>query len=259
MSDYRANKGMQQIMALDISLSAGKAIDIFKVICGLREPCSFAEISRQVRYPRTVTTRMLATLVHHEMVEKDPETGLYSVSPILLHTVQKALSNDPVLARVNRLMTDIATRTQDTALFMIRSGDKALVMSRVEGAALINVRGSRVGMELPLHCGGAPFALLAFSSDEYIEDYLSRPLKAQTDDTCIDPATLRTRIKETRARGYSVGIGDLFQYVVALGLPIYDGRGQLAGAVSVGNIIQKYPPERIREVGQILTEIAGQY
>lgn len=246
-------------MTADISLSAAKAIIVFKAICHLGAPCSIAQIAGIVGYPRTVTVRMVSTLEHHGFIERSAQSGLYSVSPMMLHFVQKALSSNPVLSRVELIIREIVSQTEDTALFMIRNGDKALVMNRVEGSAPVRVFASEVGMELPLHCGGAPLALLAYSQDAEIESYLSQPLKKRTETTITDPGTIRARIQEVRDKGYSVGNSDLFDYVVAVGAPIFNADGKLAGAVSVGNITQRYTPERVHEVGQILVETIARF
>ncbi len=246
-------------MATDISLSAGKAIVVFKAICDLGAPCSLAQIAAAVGYPRTVTVRMVATLEHHGFIERGAHSGLYSVSPRMLHYVQKALAKNPVLSRVELIMREIVDQTQDTALYMIRNGDVALVMNRMEGSAPVRVFASEVGMELPLHCGGAPLALLAHLPDAEIDDYLSRPLVRRTEATVTEPDAVRARIAKVRQAGFSVGDGDLFEYVVAVGAPIFETDGTLAGAVSVGNIIQRYTPERVQEVGRILVDTIARF
>ncbi|MBY8976773.1 IclR family transcriptional regulator [Rhodobacteraceae bacterium NNCM2] len=243
----------------DISLSAGKAIVVFRAISNFGEPCSVAQIAEVVGYPRTVTNRMVATLMHYELIERSPQTGRFSVSPMMLHVVQKALAKNPVLGRVELVMREIVRETEDTALYMIKSGDAALVINRVEGSAPVRVLASEVGMELPLHCGGAPLVLLSHSPEEEIQGYLSRPLTKRTKSTATDPEEIRKRIADVRRTGYSIGDGDLFDYVVGVGAPIFHDDGKLAGAVSVGNIIQRYTPERAREVGRILVETIARY
>lgn len=246
-------------MTSEISSSASKALTIFTSMCDHGKPCSLAEIVRMVELPRTVTGRMVATLVQHGFLERKGDGALYSVAPRVLHFVHKALNNDPVLTRVDMIMREVISQTGDTALFMIRSEMQALVLRRMEGTAPVRILGSRLGMTLPLHCGGAPFSLLAFSDDDFVEEYLAKPLERRTDATETDPAVLRKRINETRERGYSIGQEDLFEYVIALGAPVHDDNGFLVGAISVGNIAQRYPPERIDEVGQILKTEIGRF
>jgi len=248
-----------KVMRTDISLSAEKAFEVFKALCEAGEPCNLASLVRATGYPRTVTLRMAATLEHCGFVERNHKSGLYTVSPMVLHQVQKGVANNPYFTRIDLIMREVVERTGDAAIHMVRKGDQALVMSRREGSSRLRVLAAEAGMEVPLHCGGAPLALLAFSSDAFIEDYLSTPLEKRTSSTITNPEKLRELIAEFRERRYTVGNGDLFQYFVAVGVPVYDSSGELIGAISVGDIAQKYPPERIREVGRILVEITSRY
>ena len=246
-------------MATDVSLSAGKALEVFRFLCEAERPCSAATIAKETGFPRTVALRMIATLERYDFVERDEETGLLAVNPLVLHQVQKGLLNNPVLSRVDRILQDFAQRTGDGAIYVIPSGDKAVVINRVEGSAEMQVRASEVGMELPLHCGGAPLAILAHSSEAFIENYLASPLVRRTDATVTDPVRLRAIVQTVRENGYAVGNCDLFEFLVAVGAPVFDHRGDLAGAVSVGNIVQRFPPERIKEVGKILVEATRRF
>ena len=135
----------------------------------------------------------------------------------------------------------------------------ALVISRVEGSAPVRVLASEVGMELPLHCGGAPLVLLAHAPEEEVERCLAGPLVRRTAATITDPAAIRARLAEVRRDRYSIGNGDMFDFVVGVGAPVFDAGGKLAGAVSVGNITQRYTPERAREVGRILLDTIAKY
>lgn len=246
-------------MAADISLSAGKAFEVFRALCEAGEPCTLARLVQATGYPRTVTLRMAATLEHYGFAERDPESGLYIVSPMALHQVQKGVAKNPLLSRIDMIMKEVVERTGDAAIHMIRKGNRALVMSRLEGSAPVRVLASEAGMDLPLHCGGAPLALLAFSPEAFIDDYLAGPLERRTTNTTTDPEKLREMIAEFQAQGYTVGNSDLFDYVVAIGVPIYGPSGELAGSISVGNIPQRYPAERIQEVGRILVETTSRY
>jgi DNA-binding IclR family transcriptional regulator len=202
---------------------------------------------------------MAATLEHCGFVERNHKSGLYTVSPMALHQVQKGVANNPYLTRIDLIMREVVERTGDAATHMIRKGNQALVMSRREGSSSLRVLAAEAGMEVPLHCGGAPLALVAFSSDAVIEDYLSRPLEKRTSSTTTNPEKLRELIAEFREQRYTVGNGDLFQYFVAVGVPVYGSAGDLIGAISVGDIAENYPADSFQEVGRILVEITSQY
>lgn len=243
----------------DISLSAVKAFEVFKVLCETGEPCTLTKLVQATGYPRTVTLRMVTTLEHCGFVERNHKSGLYAVSPMALHQVQKGVATSPYFTRIDLIMREVVKRTGDAAIHMVRKGNQALVMSRLEGSAPLRVLAAEAGMELPLHCGGAPLALLAFSSEVFIDDYLSRPLERRTNSTTTNPEKLRKMIMEFREQRYTVGNSDLFQYFVAIGVPIYGSDGDLIGAISVGDIAQQYPPERIQEIGRVLVDITSRF
>jgi DNA-binding IclR family transcriptional regulator len=257
MSDNRIEFNVVGFMGTEISLSASKAMTIFTLMCDHGGPCSIAELVRLTGYSRTVVNRMIATLVHHCFIERKEDTGHYVVDPRALHLVSKALSRDPLLNRVDLIMRRIANRTGDNVLFMIRQNSHGLVIRRAEGVSHVQVYGSQVGMNLPLHCGGAPIVLLAYSEPAFVEDYLSQPLDKRTPKTCTDPGKIREVLEQIRAQGFAISDEDLFEYVVAVGAPVFEDHGRLVGAISVGNISQRYTPERIEEVRNILIEEIG--
>ncbi|MAQ45992.1 MAG: hypothetical protein CL812_09065 [Confluentimicrobium sp.] len=246
-------------MKAEISLSAGKALEIFRVLCETGQPSSIAAISKATGYPRTVAVRMIATLEYYGFLERDAETGQFSVSPLVLHQVQKGLLNSPIFTRVDMIMQEVVKCTGASVIYVIPSGNRALVMNRVEGSSTMKILTSQVGMELPLHCGGAPLAILAHSDEAFIESYLAGPLESRTKASMTDPAKIRQMLADIRARGYAVGQEDLFDYLVAVGVPIFGPRGELTGAISTGDISQKCPPERVAQLGRILVEISRSF
>jgi len=61
-----------------------------------------------------------------------------------------------------------------------------------------------VGHNFPLHCGSKGHVLLSYAGDEFIDEYLSRPLTALTSETITDPAALRDRLIRVRTQGYAI-------------------------------------------------------
>tara|TARA_R110002110_G_scaffold9321_4_gene45979 strand:+ start:8095 stop:8703 length:609 start_codon:yes stop_codon:yes gene_type:complete len=200
---------------------------------------------------------MVATLELYNLVDRDLDTGYYSVSPRALHQVQKGLANNACCTRADLIMQEVAKRTGDSVIYVIPDGNRGLVLGRTEGSSEMKIVTSKVGMELPLHCGAAPLAILAYSSPDFIDEYLREPLVKCTKSTMTQPKEIRETLVRIREQGFAVGREDLFDHLVSVGVPIFGPRGQLMGSISVGNISQKYPPERINEVGKILIEITA--
>lgn len=262
-SDRRPQVGRPRKNAGDSAVDRGqsqtvqKAVAVLHAVAGAENGCTLTDIARSMGMPTTVCHRLLATLDHERFVERDELTGRYRLGLRFVELARRAQRQHPISLSTINLMRDLSCETNDVILLMVEDRGEALCVDRVEGRAPVIVAGSQIGARLPLHCGGAPFAILAFSSDEFVESVLARPLSQRTARTMVDPLAVRARIAEARERGYTVGDEDLFEYVVAVGAPIFGAGGRMLGALSVGGIKPRYDGKRIRQVGTRLGDAAA--
>lgn len=241
----------------DISLSIVKAASILREVGSSKEGRALMEIVAGTGISTTVCFRMLATLERERFVEKDEASGRYKLGLGLIGLARHSLHQQVIVSLTAKMMADAARDLSDVALLMVPDGDRALCIDRKEGDAPIISLGTTIGSRPPLHCGGGPFAILAFSPDEFVDEYLSRPLEKPTPHSFIAPKKIRARIQEARARGYTVGDEDLFEHVVAIGVPIFGPNGALLGSMSVGGVKPRFSEKRIKEVGDWLRRAAS--
>lgn len=238
----------------DLNLSVQKATTLLRLISQSRGGCTLTELCERSGLALTVCHRLLATLEFEGLIERGHQTGKFNLGAGLIGLAGRALHSSSIQATILATLEGVVQETHDSGLLMVTDRSEAVCVARVEADNPTNVIGTRIGSRAPLHCGGAPFAILAFSPDEAIEAYLSRTLERRTEKTVVDPAEIRARIEVTRRRGYAVGDEDLFPYIVAIGVPVFEPGGRLFGAVSVGHLKQKYDRHRIAEVGALLRD-----
>ncbi len=237
----------------DLSLSVLKASRVLRLVGDQEDGCTLTEVAKATKLGTTVCHRILATLEHERLVDKDSSTGRFRLGLGILAMAHKVQSNHPLSRGAVRLVADAVRHTEDIALLMVKDGDGVICIDRKEGPFPVRSSGTQIGTRLPMHCGGAPLALLAFSSDEFIDWYLANHvLDKRTDKTITEPALIRQEIARVRRRGYTVGNQDLFEYVVAIGVPLFAPDGSLLGSLSIGGVEQRYTPKRIKEVGEWL-------
>lgn len=241
----------------DLSQTVRKAVSVLQAVAAGEAGSTLTDVARALGVSTSVCHRLLATLDHEQLVERDEATGRYRLGLRFVELARRAQRQHPISLSTINLMHELSRETDDVILLMVENRGEALCVDRVEGRAPVIVAGSQIGSRLPLHCGGAPFAILAFSDDAFIDEVLSRPLAKRTPRTTIDPTAVRQRIADTRARGFAIGDEDLFEYVVAVGAPIYGAGGQMLGAISVGGIKPRYDATRVLEVGAKLRAAAA--
>lgn len=240
----------------DTSHSIVKAAGILREVGAAKEGRTLMEVVAATGLSTTVCFRMLSTLERERFLEKDGSTGRYTLGLGLIGLARLSLQQQVISQLTTRMMADAARELNDVALLMVPDGDRALCIDRKEGNTAIITSGTNIGSRPPLHCGGGPFAILAFSPESFIDEYLDRPLEKPTSRSVIDPKKIRARIKEAKELGYTVGNEDLFEHVVAIGVPIFGPTGTLLGSISIGGVKPRYDDKRIREAGQWLRKAA---
>lgn len=241
------------------SLSVQKAIAVLELIGEANAPLSVTRIVAGTGLGKTTVLRILATLNSNRFIEREGPSGGYLLGANVIALARSALRQNPLLLRGRPVIEEIVALTGDIGLLMTLDKNLSLCLERRVGTSPIATLGTEVGTRSPIHAGGGPFALLAFSDDDFIDEYLSQPLQKLTTRTVVDPVSIRERIAEARERGFTIGREDLFEYVVAIGVPIRSTRGELLGSLSVGSINHRYPAERCLEVGRHLVEISTKH
>jgi DNA-binding IclR family transcriptional regulator len=250
---------MKQPTSSEQSLSVLKAITVLNLIGAADAPLSVTEIVAATKLGKTAVLRILATLNTERFIERDAGSGRYRLGSSFIALAQEALRQNPLILRARPVIEEIVDLTGNGGLLMTLDRGMSLCIERRDGSSTITTLGTDIGTRSPIHGGGGPFALLAFSSDAFIEEYLARPLQRMTPRTVIDPEQVRDRIAEARERGFTVGEEDLFEYIVAIGIPIHGVSGELLGSLSIGGINHQFPHERCLEVGRQLVGISAKH
>ena len=233
------------------SLMVRKAVAVLRLFGEGAEPLGLNDVVRATGYSKTVCHRLLATLVSERFLIQSEKNSRYAMGPDLTALLQSEGRHAGLLIASDDIMAEMARETGDVITLYVAEGINAVCIARHDGDYNVRATGVHVGGRLPIHCGGGPMALLSFSSQKLREQLLNAPLARPTPQTETDPDRLRALIEQVRERGYAVGDEDLFEYVVAVGAPIF--RDQLlVGSLSVGGIKPRYDAQRIKEVAQII-------
>lgn len=132
-----------------------------------------------------------------------------------------------------------------------------MCIDRMDGDYPVKAAGVEIGGLLPIHTGGAPFAMLSHVPDEAINALLMQPLPPGTARSDADPDSIRRRIKEVRRTGYAVGDEDAIEFVVAVGAPVFGQGDEVIGGISVGGIKPRYDEKRIAETAVLVRQAAA--
>ncbi len=181
----------------------GKALGLLDAISRLDREHGLSDIARLCALDKATTRRFLVELEKHGFVEQLPETRKYRIGAAPLRLARIREARYPFLSTALPFLRQLAERTEET-VHLSEFSNGRLSTIHVEESPHAHRVFVNVGTVLQPHATASGLAFLAASPDEVIEAELTKPLAAYTEFTIVDPAILRRRLSEARARGFSI-------------------------------------------------------
>jgi IclR family pca regulon transcriptional regulator len=104
------------------------------------------------------------------------------------------------------------------------------------------------GARYPAYATAMGRVLLAFSPEPVVDTYLSRAkLRKLTEHTETNPTTLRSILKQVRAKGYAVIQDELDYGLVSVALPIFGPSGDIVAAANCSDVTNNFDKDAMVE------------
>ena len=115
-----------------------------------------------------------------------------------------------------------------------------------------------IGTRWPAHATSTGKCVLARLPEVSREHLLGLPLSRYTEHTVTDPDVLRIELETIRKSGFAVADQELETDYVAIAAEFRGPLGDVQGAISVGGPASRFPPSRIRSLGDQLRSEADE-
>ena len=229
-----------------------RAIGILRTVVANNERgISLAALARECDLHVATVRRMLKALESEGLIAYDPATKLYHPG-IDLFYLGAAAHQFQVRDRYRMALERIAQRTEDTAFLLVRSGNDALVIDRVEGAFPIRTLTHEVGQRSPLGMGAGSTALLASLPEKAIRKIIKANQRRYANYKNSTTEDVWRAVDHFREHGYSLTGGGFIPEAVGLGRA--DASGEVVAAISVAAIRQRMDSERREMVAETIKE-----
>ena len=217
-----------------------KAANVLDILKNENRELTIAEISEFLNIPPSTAHRILSTLIEVGYVSKDERTHLYALGPALIPLGIKASSKLDPQAVGKSVLENLSEITMEDSFFIIKSGDKGLMLSKSEGKHTLKIV-ENFGIEIDLHKGAIRKTILAFQPKEYIDYYLEKDLSDYL-DAPVDKAALKKDLIDIRNKKISVSDSEYIEDAIGIGAPVFNYKENLVGAIGV-----VIPKERVTE------------
>lgn len=236
--------------------SLDRAIALLTAVsAGSPEGRSAAELAAECSLNRATAWRLLATLEHHNLVERDPATNRYSVGFAVTRLATTA-GVAGLVRRAHDVLERLSDKTGETASLAVERRRGLTYVDEVVPPMVLTARW--LGRQIPVHATASGKALLAWLPRAEIDEVLASPLPEYTSTTHTDRAQLRDELAEVRERGYAVSYGEMEDQLNGIAAPVLDPNRRAYAVVSVWGPSDRMPPSRIPELGDLVAGSAAE-
>ena len=240
--------------------SVQRALDLLEVFLEHGPEIGLSRLAELLNLNKATAYRLLSTLEERGFVRRSAGSRKYALGVKLFELGYYFQSQMGVRRVALPYLKEMVELTNESGFLCVREGDEALCVERVESQREVNIFSLRVGGKQPLHCGGAPRALLADWSPAELAEYAARTgLPALTRHTIHTLDQLQEDVEKTRKQGYVVSMNDVNLGIAAVGSPVYDHTGRVVASISLSGLSTRYDPEHVTELGRVVLDAAKRF
>ncbi|MCM3489822.1 IclR family transcriptional regulator [Alkalihalophilus marmarensis] len=223
-----------------MSKTLAKALYILTLFEEDSEDLTLDEMSKKAEIPRTTTFRLLKTLEEFGFVKRvksdsaERQSEYYQLGLQCLRLGAIATNQLDLRGIALPYMKKLSNQVGEAVQLVIPDGEEAVYIEKVESRRPVRLYTS-IGRRAPLYAGACPRVLLSFMKDEVIDSILSRELHKVASKTSIDKNEIWDLIEQARNEGFTFSLSELAENTEAIGTPIFDSKGEIIAALSVGS------------------------
>lgn len=180
---------------------------------------SLSALAETAGLPLSTTHRLLEGLERGGVLAR-VGSGMFFGGPVLQRLSRLCLNSNEILAEVGRPILSALSQRSGRITHLGVLDDNMMTYLVKEGDPEHKAR-SRPNMQLEAYCSGVGKALVANLPEVEREAYLSTaPFVRLTPTTIVSAASLRDEFALTRARGYAIDAGEMFEDIGCIAVPL---------------------------------------
>ncbi len=210
--------------------SIDRAVELLGAIAAAPEPETAPALADRCGLNRSTAWRILATLEHHGLVERDPAGNRYGLGFAVLK-LAAAAGHEPLVRLAHPVLRRLAEATGETVNLAVARRLELVYADQVQAPHVMAP--NWLGHPVPLHATSTGKAFLAALPLDELDAVLRAPLERFTDTTITGAAQLRAELGAVRERGYALSHGELEPALWGVSAAAHDGERRPVAVVSV--------------------------
>ncbi|BAQ11243.1 transcriptional regulator, iclr [Bacillus sp. OxB-1] len=220
--------------------SLQRAIDLLECFTMEERELSLTEISKKIKLAKSTVIRLLYTLELNSFVERDPVTFKYKLGKQLYFIGNIAGQSIEIREVAKESMRRLRDKTEETVNLYVLDKESRVCIQQFESSQSIR-HIIKIGEKLPLTLGATGKVILAYQSEEFIEQVFKK------EDPKRDFQEFRQELQEIIRNRFAQSIDEREVGSSAIATPIFDVNGQMIAALSLSGPTTRFKKEVIEQ------------
>lgn len=208
-----------------------RALELMEMLAKTGVAMNVADISKTLGITRATTSAMVQSLLQRNFIEKDPETGKYSIGYKQYEMALAYRHKYPFLYAAEEHISTMAEKLKIKINVSVLKPPGVAVLLLSKDISLLPKM--ILGYVMPGHASASGKLLMAHTPHELIEQWLDdTKLIAYTPNTIVDKNVLFEQLDQIKAQGISYEHEELMLQRCCVAVPIRNISGQVIASVS---------------------------
>ncbi|MEH7255443.1 IclR family transcriptional regulator [Neobacillus niacini] len=234
------------------------ALKIIQMFTNEKKEWGGRELAQALGMDHAKIYRILQTFEANNFIKQDPITKKYSLGFAVLELGMTMYNGIDMRQFLKPPLQKLCELTGESTFLTILDKDEGVTVEVNEPENKVKFSVS-VGSRSPLYVGASYRSILAFMTDDYIENYLKTyELKQYTENTMAEPGVLREELLKIKEQGYAISQGEYTPDVLALAIPVFSAHQGVKGSITVSGPTYRLTREKILSFLPLLIQIRNE-
>jgi DNA-binding IclR family transcriptional regulator len=224
-----------------------RAVALLKAVASSERPATSIELAHACDLNRSTAWRLLATLEHHGLVEREPATQRYCLGYAAMQ-LAGTTGRDALVRHARPTLARFCEATGELVTLAVVQRFELLYVDQVDPPNSIGP--DWLGRALPLHATSAGKTYLAWLSEAERDAILPDELERYTPATITDRDRLEAELAKIRRDGYGVCVGETEEFSNGASAAVLDLQARPVAVVNVWGPSQRLTRQRLPSLGR---------
>lgn len=209
---------------------------------------SISELSTKCDLPLSTLHRILKAMIAQGMIEQDTQTKHYRLGTIWMELGLQVYDTMDYISKIRPELERLAREVEESVYLSKPAGLDTIIIERIDSAANPIRIYDQLGIRIPMHIGAANKALLASLPTVEAKEIIQQLVPID------EMADLEAQLEQIRLQGFAISHGERTAGTSSVAVAVFNGFGEIIGAVSIGFVSFNVSEEHINFLTQRLVE-----